>query len=498
MQGMGKRSLIIVGLALLIAGCGGGGGTIAGGGAGGQDVNIGSIQARAQSGNPTPLLLSNGNTNFFSLYGATFSRVTYTPARVLANTRIAFGSGGGNMWTCDASGGHMRQVTFNYDRGGATFPTWSPDAFRIAFIANHAGYGLHVTGATGYGERGFATPNLVSLGRPSWSATNLIAFTATDNTTGRWQIFTVPANGGSASELPGPATDDLYDPTWTPDGTKIAFIRLSDHNIWMMNASGTGLTALTSGGTFDEPQFSPDGTQLVAGWFDGTHKQIARIKDGVNSVLTVNEGFDHESPSWSPDGKMIAYGVPDGVGGIALWTMAEDGSNKTQILGGPNQVYSEPTWSPFPVARTMVGTSGLFGTASQAGFLFSQDGNNMTSFLSFNAPTPGTTLVENAGSTSGFQTFKISGGGGINSLRYGNDLLLAPITVIPGSGFSSVTGILVTMNTNDGSISLVVPYSKMNTPLHTKTGTIYTGQFLAEYDGRGKNLAPNGATRIVL
>src|SRR5437588_8135841 len=122
---------------LALAGCGGAGQTASSesAGSGGKDLNIGSLVARASSGTAVPLVINGftGQAGFFAMYGATFTRVAYTPARTLSNTRIAFGRTGGNLWTCAPDGSHLFMVTNDMNFGGAISPSWSPDAFRILF-----------------------------------------------------------------------------------------------------------------------------------------------------------------------------------------------------------------------------------------------------------------------------------------------------------------------------------------------------------------------------
>src|SRR5438477_6786492 len=149
-----KRSPLLLAL-LVLAGCGGGGGTIAGpgGNMGGQNVSLGSIQAAVSSGSVKPLIIDGftSSSAFYAMSGATFTRVAYTPAKTLNNTRIAFGRSAGNLWTADPSGGHLNQVTTTLDYGGAVTPSWSPDAFRIVFQAVRGSYGYFLVGATGFG-----------------------------------------------------------------------------------------------------------------------------------------------------------------------------------------------------------------------------------------------------------------------------------------------------------------------------------------------------------
>jgi len=496
-----KRTAFAVVVLSLLAGCGGGGGTIAGGG--GQDVSIGSIQARAQSGQATPLIVDSfgSPSSFFAMSGATFTRVAYTPAKTLANTRIAFGRNGGNLWTADPTGNHLFEVTTDMNHGGFCAPTWSPDAFRILFQGLRSGYRYFVVGATGYGEtQQLWNGALADI--PAWSPTsNTVAFGAYDPGTGHNQIFTATVNGSATTTMITAGSVDLFAPCWNPTGSKIAVHSNGDGNLYTMNPNGSGMAALTGvsiGQALSAPAWSPDGSRIAATLFDGTHWQIAIVTMDGNYNAITSDTTDNSHPTWSPDGKKLAWAHRSAAGDLQIVVATADGSDPVTVLQKAGESYGNPSWSPFPVPRTMVGSGGLFGTGSKAGFIFSQNGDIVQSFLTFNAATPSTTTITSqTGSTN--QTFNISGGGGINSLSYANDLLLAPITVIPASGFTTATGVIVSMNLVDGYISLTVPYTKMSGKVQSKSGgTVYTGQFLGVFDGSGKNLAPAGAARIEL
>jgi Tol biopolymer transport system component len=123
-------------------------------------------------------------------------------------------------------------------------------------------------------------------------------------------IWLLPITGGKAK----PITDALGDcrqPTWSPDGTQIAFQSYRDGNfhIWKINQDGTGLKQITFGVYHDrEPHWSPDGTSIAFSSDRSGNYDIWKVilKNDSLVRLTDHPGNDY-FPAFSADGKSLAY-----------------------------------------------------------------------------------------------------------------------------------------------------------------------------------------------
>src|SRR5687768_10024527 len=80
------------------------------------------------------------------------------------------------------------------------------------------------------------------------------------------EIYIMKGDGTGLRQLTFNEGEDL-DPTWSPDGSKIAFMSDRDGGAWeiyVMNADGSGQTRLTNNLFMDtRPSWSPDGTRIA-------------------------------------------------------------------------------------------------------------------------------------------------------------------------------------------------------------------------------------------
>jgi Tol biopolymer transport system component len=133
---------------------------------------------------------------------------------------------------------------------------------------------------------------------------------------------------------------------------KIAFQSNRDHfdnpaifEIYIMNADGSDQTRLTvSGGA--APSWSPDGRKIAFARSDGNGGGIWVMNaDGSGQTqLTFPPAADDDFPTWSPDGSKIAFARFSG-GNYDIWVMNADGSNQVDITNNPAEDI-EPSWQP--------------------------------------------------------------------------------------------------------------------------------------------------------
>lgn len=124
---------------------------------------------------------------------------------------------------------------------------------------------------------------------------------------------------------------------------------------YVMNADGTNQTQLTGNYGVNTPSWSPDGTKVAYSNLDdiGDTSGIYSVNaDGTNKTRLTASSYDNE-PTWSPDGTKIAYdsstdsndGRLDERTGPRIYVINADGTNPTRLTDDNNSDNS-PRWSP--------------------------------------------------------------------------------------------------------------------------------------------------------
>jgi len=135
---------------------------------------------------------------------------------------------------------------------------------------------------------------------------------------------------------------------WAPDGQTIAFAmattELFEYEIFLINADGneppqqftTGLLGLT--GSLD---WSPDSRYLLVSAGPPEDKDIFNIDTQANTIARLTHGGNNNSPSFAPDGQLIAYNSLRNNGQADIYIINTDGTGERQLTSDP-----EPDWQP--------------------------------------------------------------------------------------------------------------------------------------------------------
>lgn len=171
-----------------------------------------------------------------------------------------------------------------------------------------------------------------------------------------------------------------WDPAWSPDGTRIAFIALTrtgKNEIHVMSADGSNERLLC-----DEPTCSPVRDGGLSWSSDGSQIAYTSLRDGNFDISVVSADGSRVTrltrgphadwgPTWAPDGSAIAFTSSrdsDIDGPAELYTMHPDGSEPTRLTKDAAH-YTDPVFSPD-------GTSIAFTSGDL--FLIKPDGSEQT------------------------------------------------------------------------------------------------------------------------
>lgn len=294
---------------------------------------------------------------------------TGTSVDTLSASLIAF-TKTGEVYVMQADGSNVRRLTSS-NGWGSDEPTWSPDGKKLAFAsAMHRASGgsndpsIYVMNADGSGRVRLTNDWWGSDGTPAWSPDGgRIAFSRgeclnfelvgpeprctanTGNSNGA--IYVVKADGSGITRLARG-----HSPFWSPDGSRIAFVRFSgdqSSDIYVMNDDGSGVTKLTyTPGPRGRPTWSPDGLRIAfTGQADAiTPGDIYVMNSDGSGLIKLTSGGPYgggESPSWSPDGSKIVFRRNTSFSSPGLFVVNTSGTPAVTDLHVEGRA---PAWSP--------------------------------------------------------------------------------------------------------------------------------------------------------
>lgn len=232
------------------------------------------------------------------------------------------------VWLMNPDGSNPKQLTFG--PGDKTQPRWAPDGTRLLYVApggtdnsgNTLGFDIWVINLDGSGATDL-TNSPGDESDPSWSPDGTrIAFTS-DRINDLEQVFVStiacePIPGSCKAEKPfnlsaGYAVESS--PVWSPDGSTIAVsasINGAPGRIFLRAPTPGEPTKFDRRDQIigaDDLAWSPDSQMLAFTWRQPTMNEVwlATIADRGASPTRLTDSLGNKEPSFSPDGNWIVF-----------------------------------------------------------------------------------------------------------------------------------------------------------------------------------------------
>jgi len=246
--------------------------------------------------------------------------IEYMPAISPDGREVAYAAGypgAMHIYVRDAAGG--RALPLTGDLGGSqNFPVWTPDGSRIVFMRYGVGEEPHAFAVPRMG--GAAAP-VARAGVWLWSVRgDTVLYQRADSLfiggmDGAWESFVTAAAG-------------LHSAAWSPDGSRVAFVRgnagyidagsignWAPSSIWTVGIRGGEAVRVTadSGGAFHEsPAWLPDGRHLLLVSNLGGPRDVYVASVGAGGrprggLLRLTTGLEPHTVSIARDGRIVAY-----------------------------------------------------------------------------------------------------------------------------------------------------------------------------------------------
>jgi Tol biopolymer transport system component len=281
-----------------------------------------------------------------------------------------------SLYTVRPNGSGLRRLTVPptlQALGGDSGPSWAPHGRRLVFERNLPYWGtdrMRLMSVSANGGAATALTRGPFDAMPSFAPDGRrIAFTRVQRSlvAPSAGLFTVDRSGGHLAPLLSDGID--LSAAWSPDGRTIAFSRLASadrplEQATLFLAAADGSTVRQLGTTpvrGVSPTWSPDGKLLAFVSFADEHGppcdaascppsgELYDVRaDGTGLTRLTRSRADDEHPTWSPDGRRIAFssGFSLRRQGHARWLMVMPAAGGRATRIGRFAGVLDPAWSP--------------------------------------------------------------------------------------------------------------------------------------------------------
>lgn len=193
-----------------------------------------------------------------------------------------------------------------------------------------------------------------SENEPTWSPDGLrLAFTTHFfDGSGNSDIFLMDRMGQNRIQLTHTDLPETF-PAWSPSGDRIAFLskdEATEPSLWLhiMTADGSSRSILSDLPARGPVSWSPDGSRIAFATpkDDSKAPYIFDVDAREGEFLTDTPEPHHTAPAWSPDGRFIAFSSGN-EGQFGLSTIELSSGIVEQVTDNPGPGFdSYPLWAP--------------------------------------------------------------------------------------------------------------------------------------------------------
>lgn len=238
---------------------------------------------------------------------------------------------------CYPDGGDIRQITS--DGKMIIFQRWIKDTDTALFISdkNGATQIWEINVVTGQRKVKWSfkgTPTGISVSPDGSKVAAVLSIH------GNPELYVLDMTRGTWTRLTNTEHDVEGQPTWSPDGTKIAFVRgVNSQQIWVVDVATKAARRLTSQGRKNlDPDWGPNGK---IAYLAGNVIKVMDASRGDSSARAVSNAANWEHPSWSRDGRHLTASRDKA---LFILDTLEDGDKPRQMFNA-NGNWTAPCWT---------------------------------------------------------------------------------------------------------------------------------------------------------